>query len=90
MEEKLGDSRDWPNYDEMNGRILPSDKVLAEAGDMVVKKTNGLFIEPIPIDDPSHPNYTEYLARIERDRETIRRQHEMAAQRTDSRDLDRG
>ena len=86
MEEKLGDSREWPNYDEMNGRILPSDRALAETGDMIVKKPNGLFIEPIPIDDPQHPGYNEYVRRMEAEQEEIWRQHQIAANRTDNRD----
>lgn len=90
MEQKLVDSRDWPNYDEMNGRILPSDRILAETRDRIVKKENCLFIEPIPMDDPAHPGYADYQAQMERQREEIWRQHEMAAQRTDNRDLDRG
>ena len=90
MEEKLGNSREWPNYDEMNGRILPSHKALAETGDMIVKKPNGLFIEPIPIEDPHHPGYANYIQRVEEEREVRRREYELAANRTDNRDLDRG
>ena len=48
MELELGPRTDWPNYDEMNGRILPSHKELFDKGERIVKKRNGLFIEPIP------------------------------------------
>ena len=46
MEEVLGPESDWPNYDEMNGRVFPSDSELFARGEMIVKKKNGLFIEP--------------------------------------------
>ena len=46
MEQVLGPQVDWPNYDEMNGCVLPSDAVLFARGEMIVKKKNGLFIEP--------------------------------------------
>ena len=46
MEQVLGPQVDWPNYDEMNGRVLPSDSVLFARGEMIVKKKNGLFIKP--------------------------------------------
>ena len=46
MEEVLGPESDWPNYDEMNGRVLPSNSELFARGEMIVKKKNGLFIEP--------------------------------------------
>ena len=46
MEEVLGPEIDWPNYDEMNGRVFPPDSELFARGEMIVKKKNGLFIEP--------------------------------------------
>ena len=46
MEEVLGPEIDWPNYDEMNGRVFPSDSELFKRGEMIVRKKNGLFIEP--------------------------------------------
>ena len=55
MEQVLGPSNEWPNYDEMNGRILSSDKVLFERGEMIVKKKNGLFIEPYVSPYPPPP-----------------------------------
>ena len=48
MEQELGPHTDWPNYDEMNGRILPSHKELYDRGEHIVKKRNGLFIKPLP------------------------------------------
>ena len=48
MEQELGSSLDWPNYDEMNGRVLPSWNVLESRGEHIVKRRNGLFIEPKP------------------------------------------
>ena len=53
MEQELGCHLDWPNYDEMNGRILPSTRILEARGEHIVKRRNGLFIEPIPEDDES-------------------------------------
>ena len=47
MEKKLGPEDNWPNYDDLNGRILPSDRELERQGKKIVKKENGLFIEPI-------------------------------------------
>ena len=44
MEEVLGPEVDWPNYDEMNGRVFPSDSELFARGEMIVKKKNGLFM----------------------------------------------
>ena len=48
MEQELGPRTEWPTYDEMNGRILPSHRKLWEKGEHIVKKRNGLFIEKIP------------------------------------------
>ena len=47
MEKKLGPEDDWPNYDELNGRIFPSNRELERQGNKIVKKVNGLFIVPI-------------------------------------------
>ena len=47
MEKKLGPESDWPNYDELNGRIFPSNRELEQQGNKIVKKVNGLFIVPI-------------------------------------------
>ena len=56
MEQVLGPQVNWPNYDEMNGQVLPSDSVLFARGEMIVKKKNGLFIEPYisPYPQPSN------------------------------------
>ena len=51
MELELGCHLDWPNYDEMNGRILPTTRKLMARNEHIVKKRNGLFIEPIPEED---------------------------------------
>ena len=51
MELELGSHLDWPNYDEMNGRILPTTRTLMARGEHIVKRRNGLFIEPIPDED---------------------------------------
>ena len=45
MEDQLGNSIDWPNYDHKNRRILPCNRILLEQGNHAVKKRNGLFIE---------------------------------------------
>ena len=61
MEKFLGFEMDWPNYDEQNGRILPSNAELLRQGNQIVKKVNGLFIEQRPTDYPAHdqnPNNT--------------------------------
>ena len=50
MEKYLGFETDWPNYDEQNGRILPSNAELLQQGKHIVKKANGLFIEQRPDD----------------------------------------
>ena len=51
MELELGSHLDWPNYDEMNGRVLPTTRTLMARGEHIVKRRNGLFIEPIPDED---------------------------------------
>ena len=48
MEQELGPRTEWPTYDEMNARVLPSHRKLWERGEHIVKKRNGLFIEKIP------------------------------------------
>ena len=53
MEDQLGPATDWPNYDHMNGRILPSNATLLAQGNHIVKKRNGLFIEKRPPLDPN-------------------------------------
>ena len=60
MEKYLGFESDWPNYDEQNGRILPSNAELLRQGNHIVKKVNGLFIEKRPEDYPAQnqPNTT--------------------------------
>ena len=56
MEQELGCHLDWPNYDEMNGRVLPTTRILMARGEHIVKRRNGLFIEPIPEEDDSGVN----------------------------------
>ena len=51
MELELGCHLDWPNYDEMNGRVLPTTRTLMARNEHIVKRRNGLFIEPIPEED---------------------------------------
>ena len=53
MEKYLGFESDWPNYDEQNGRILPSNAELLRQGNHIVKKVNGLFIEKRPEEYPA-------------------------------------
>ena len=55
-----GFESDWPNYDEQNGWILPSNAELLRQGNHIVKKVNGLFIEKRPEDYPAQnqPNST--------------------------------
>ena len=46
MEKSLGPEETWPNYDLMNGRILPSNLTLQQQipPKEIVKRRNGLFI----------------------------------------------
>ena len=71
MEEVLGPEIDWPNYDEMNGRVFPSDSELFARGEMIVKKKNGLFIEPYVSPYPPPDQQADDASEIQEDPATV-------------------